>query len=807
MKNEELELAHHFVEKTNRNIFLTGKAGTGKTTFLRELQAKSLKRMVVVAPTGVAAINARGVTIHSFFQLPFGPILPKHSRQSSTIQRRFNRNKIDIIRSLDLVIIDEISMVRADVLDAIDEVLRRYKDRNKPFGGVQMLLIGDLQQLSPVVRPNEWNLLSTYYKTAYFFSSLAYQKASFIPIELKYIYRQQNQDFIKILNEIRNDTLSEESEKTLNKQYLPEFESTKSDGYITLTTHNKRADTINNNELNKLTTKHKTYKAKITGHFAENNYPIDEVIKLKIGAQVMFVKNDLSPEKRYFNGKIGTVTALNSESVAVQCEDDYIEVGFVTWENIKYSLNPKTQAISEKIEGTFTQVPLRLAWAITIHKSQGLTFEKAVIDAEDSFAHGQTYVALSRCKTLEGIVLKTPVKKSSIINDTVVNSFNKKMEENQPDENLLKKAQKEFQLELLEDLFNYNPLLYPITRLIDLCYTHKNALQGNTILPLQKIKDEGIVPIMKISSSFKKQLLEMSKNTKNIEEDKAIQERFKKAVIYFKKETDEKITTVFNTFSYSTDNKSIDTDINRQVIRFEELLNAKTLLLSNLPNHFSTITFLKVRAKAILDKPEQKKKKRIEVVTSTQNKELFENLRMFRTSVSNSEDIPPFQVFTQKTLFAMCELLPQNKTELKKVYGMGKVRIKKYGDEILEIINEYARSNNLKSQIELTEVINESTKNTKEISFDFFKEGLSIKEIAEKRGLVLSTIEGHLAHFVSEGELDISKLFAKEKLKKGIRIVKNTNFESFSELKEVLGDEFSYGELRLLVSHINREEK
>ncbi len=546
MTNHELELAQHFVEKTNRNIFITGKAGTGKTTFLRGLQKSLNKRMVVVAPTGVAAINARGVTIHSFFQLPFGVILPN---SNNTIQRKVNRQKIDIIRSLDLVIIDEISMVRADILDAIDEVLRRYKDRNKVFGGVQMLFIGDLQQLSPVVRPSDWEFLKLHYKNAYFFSSLAYQQANVVPIELKHIYRQQNEDFIKILNEIRTNNLSEKSAEILNKQYQPDFNPKKEEGYITLTTHNNRANKINQEKLNELSTKSRTYKASITGNFPENSYPIDEKLTFKVGSQVMFVKNDLSFEKRYFNGKIGTIVGLEKDVVSVQCDDEIIEASFETWENMKYSLNKETQEISEKTEGTFTQIPLRLAWAITIHKSQGLTFDKAIIDAEASFAHGQTYVALSRCKTLEGIVLKSKIGNSSIVNDITVNAFNKEMEENQPDEDDLKASKKQYQLDLINELFDFQPFLYPITRLIDVFYKNQTALKGNIIEPLQNLKDEGVVPLMKVANGFKNQLIQMSSEVENPQEDKQIQERFKKAMTYFKAETETKISSVFDTYS------------------------------------------------------------------------------------------------------------------------------------------------------------------------------------------------------------------------------------------------------------------
>jgi hypothetical protein len=802
--NKELDLAFNFIEKTNRNLFLTGKAGTGKTTFLHKIKAASLKRLVVVAPTGVAAINAKGVTIHSFFQLPFEPFIPNGTAKSTTIQRKFSKTKINIIKSLDLVIIDEISMVRADVLDGIDEVLRRYKDRTKPFGGVQLLLIGDLQQLSPVIRPHEWQLLKDYYQTAYFFSSIAYQKATVLSIELKQIYRQQNQEFISILNEIRNDKLSSASAEILNKQYQPGFNPKKEDGYITLTTHNNRADAINQKELDNLGTKSKKYTANISGDFNEKTYPNSENLVLKKEAQVMFIKNDSSPEKRYYNGKIGTVISLDEDTITVKCsDDDIIEATYETWENIKYTLNPETKEITNKVEGTYTQIPLRLAWAITIHKSQGLTFDKAIIDAEASFAHGQTYVALSRCKTLEGIVLKTPIKTASIISDATINTFTKQLEENEPNEADLQASKKAFQINLMAEVFDYYPFLYPVQRLIDIYYINKNTLTGNIEQPLEALKDRGIIPLVKVSSSFKKHLESLAETIENPEQDATIQERFKKAITYFKEHTKKNIAAILSTLTFATDNKAVLKDFERQLKDIEDKLAIKTKTLEALSSDFLTENYLKIRANSILEVSEIKVVKR-KAATSTKHEELFENLRLFRLSISSSENIPPFQIFTQTSLYEMCELLPTTAKQLKKVHGMGKVRVEKYGEEILEIINEYTAENNLSSMQEEV-VIEVEKKNTKEISLDFFKEGLSIEEIAEKRALAASTIQGHLAHYVGEGVLDITEILSEEKVKKGLEIIKSNTFESLNELKEIAGANFSYNELRILVKY--SEEK
>ena len=795
-KNPELELALQFIEKTDRNLFITGKAGTGKTTFLHQIKKKSLKRMVIVAPTGVAAINAKGVTIHSFFQMPFGPILPNQIANTSNAQRKFSKTKIDIIKSLDLVIIDEISMVRADLLDGIDQVMRRYKNRNKVFGGAQILMIGDLQQLAPVVRPNEWSLLQAHYNTIYFFSSKAYQEANVVSIELKHIYRQKNEDFIKILNEIRTDTLSDMSAKILNKNYNPSFSPTKEEGYITLTTHNNRANLINESELNKLKIKSSFFKAEISGKFSENAYPNAERLELKVGAQVMFIKNDSSTDKRYYNGKIGIITAISKESVTVKCanEIDEIVTEKETWSNINYSINEETKAIKEEMIGAFSQIPLRLAWAITIHKSQGLTFEKAIIDAEASFAHGQTYVALSRCTSLEGLVLKTPITSSAIINDNTVSIFNESVEENHPDESILNESEKHFQLNLISEILDYQPLLYPITRLIDVFYNNRTSIKGDVIDHLQTIKDDGIVALMKISNGFKNQLNTLSEDNVLPENSSQIQERFIKAITYFLNTTKNNIQKPLDTITFSTDNKAVKKDFSKQFDSLQEKLEEKLFALQKMTKGFKVQEYLQVRANAVLQKTAPIKKKK---VASKRDPILALKLRELRDGIAKSLEIAHFQIFTQETLYALCDDLPRTEKELLKVVGMGKTRVSKYGEEILEAIEVYCKENGINR---LNEQKKEDKKPTKQISFELFKAGLSIKEISKERSLTAGTIENHLANYISSGDIDVLELIPLKRYKNIRNQVETAGqVKGLTALKEKVDGSITYMELKMVL--------
>jgi len=825
--NPELELAWNFVEKTNNNIFLTGKAGTGKTTFLHRIRNESFKRLVVVAPTGVAAINAKGVTIHSFFQMSFGPILPpeadgiaseQHRHNNTKFQKKFNRKKIDIIRSLDLLIIDEISMVRADLLDGIDQVLRRYKDKNKVFGGVQLLMIGDLQQLAPVVKNDEWHILRNYYDTAFFFSSKAFQASAAVGIELKHIYRQDNEYFIGILNEIRNNQLSQKSLDSLNKRFQPDFTPDPEEGYITLTTHNHRANKMNQEKLEEIDRKSHFFEASIDGDFPEHAYPTLPKLEFKVGAQVMFIKNDSAPEKRYYNGKIGKIVQINKHDIVVRCPGDQQDITTEpeVWENLKYTINDKTKEITEDVKGSFSQMPLRLAWSITIHKSQGLTFEKAIIDAESSFAHGQTYVALSRCTTLEGIVLKTKISSNSIIQDTRVIGFTKDVEEKSPDEKQLHQAQNNYQLQLMDDIFRFPNLAYLVNKCNKIVFQNSSVLKGNLIEPLKIIKEKGVQELAKIADGFKRQLKQMNTADDEPENNPAIQERFKKAVAYFEQQTKDFLIKALSEISFITDNSTVEKDLKETLKKIDELFNRKLFCFNGLHQGFKTERYLELRAKAVLQKTKTTVKNTI-TTQDTQQPELFNKLRQLRQDLVEEEEVAHFQIFTQKALLDMCETLPRSKKQLLKVHGIGQVKVDKYGNKIIGIIKEYCKSKGIKEdfeQIDIDLLVSEEKPKKKtskkgasqKLSLELFKAGKSIKEIAEERGLVTNTIENHLVNYLPTGEVKIEELMDKEKAVVLKKLILNTTFESISDLKKQLSDKFSYNELRMIIKDLENEK-
>lgn len=616
--NIELRMAWDFVEKTGSNVFLTGKAGTGKTTFLRELRRSSPKRMIILAPTGIAAINAGGTTIHSFFQLPLSPYIPGASFNGKE-QRRYQFGKIkrNIIKTLDLLVIDEISMVRADLLDAVDSVMRRYRQHHLPFGGVQLLLIGDLQQLAPVVKDSEWEMMRTYYETPYFFSSKALNMAPYQTIELQKVYRQQDDRFLALLNKIRENKADDATLEELNRRCRPDFVPPRDSDYIRLTTHNYQAQAVNDSELALLPGRAFTYKAQVEGIFPEHTYPAEDALTLKEGAQVMFIKN--AQDKSYYNGMIGRVVYADSRTVRVRSKStgDIISLEPAEWTNSKYTLDEKSKEITETVEGVFRQYPLRLAWAITIHKSQGLTFEHAIIDASHSFAHGQTYVALSRCKSLEGMVLNAPLGRDAVISDKTVSTFICQAGANRPTADTLSALQQEYVAQILGELFGFGMLRQAIEMMVRTLTEHfynKYHLLLTEYAKAQKDVDGMAAVAGKFATQYRN-LLAGGATT----DSEMLQERIHKGAAYFAAQL-APLQRLLAKTRVETGNKLVRAQFDDRLAGLGEELRLKARLLEYLSDpdtRFSTNDYLRRKALILLNeesdaptrKPRERKQK------------------------------------------------------------------------------------------------------------------------------------------------------------------------------------------------------
>ena len=596
-RNQELRTAWEFVENTGHSIFLTGKAGTGKTTFLKTVVERSKKRPIVVAPTGVAAINAGGVTIHSFFQLPLSPFIPGAKSEK---RFDFSKQKRQLIASVDLLIIDEISMVRADLLDAVDSVLRQYREQSKPFGGVQLLMIGDLAQLTPVVTPSEEQLLKTYYDTPYFFGSKALAQTSYVTIQLKKVYRQQDDHFLALLNDIRHGHPSAVTLQQLNSRYAapPQGKS-----YIRLTTHNHLADSYNESQLQHLPGKMFWYKADVQGTFPEYSYPTSNTMILKVGAQVMFIKNDPSNRHRYYNGRIGHITYLDPDKVLVHCEGDSeaIEVEPLEWENTRYTLDPVTHEIVSDVQGTFRQLPLRLAWAITIHKSQGLTFDRVVIDAGLSFAPGQVYVALSRCRTLEGLFLASPIEQRAVINDQRVENYISHQEQAASESIVqLPLLRQEYERHLLMQLFDFRSLLHAEESMVRLMAeyfmrSHNDLMQMHNI-SYTALKQQVVDVAAKWTAQIKTMPLAALR-------EPAFIDRVGRSAAYFAQHIDSLLMNPINLTAIITSNNK--QAMNRLSNTLPELRRQwfmhHTLLTKMTTTKFTVASYLKERQMAMLE--------------------------------------------------------------------------------------------------------------------------------------------------------------------------------------------------------------
>ncbi|MDR2928148.1 MAG: helix-turn-helix domain-containing protein [Cytophagaceae bacterium] len=811
----QIELARMFIENTGRNLFLTGKAGTGKTTFLKYLKQNAPKRMVVVAPTGVAAINAGGVTIHSFFQLPFGPQIPnhyllEHDRQPEN-NYRFNREKLNIIRSINLLVIDEISMVRADLLDAIDGVLRKYRQRSKPFGGVQVLMIGDLQQLAPVVKDSEQTILRKYYKGPFFFQSKVMEHHPVETIELTHIFRQRDGLFINVLNEIRESRLSAKGMELLQKRYIPDFKPV--EGYITLTSHNHLAQTINSRQLDVLPNSPVIFRAVIEGEFPSYSYPNDENLVLKKGAQVMFVKNDPSREKLFFNGKIGTVIDIGKETVTVKCDDadNPITVMPAEWQNYKFSLNTTTNEIEETVIGKFTQIPLKAAWAITIHKSQGLTFDKVIIDSNAAFAHGQVYVALSRCRTLEGIVLSSPVNPASIISSEPVTEFIKESENNTPNHQKILLYRKEYEQELIQELFDFTGIHKNMLWLEKYIDENPNTIFGELAESAEKIIAAFRTDVIDVSGKFQRQLQQLFQHEVSPENNKLLQERVKKGSTYFLESLKKLLTPICVNPNYTTDNKAVKKEIGKQLERIRQKYIIHTECLAACSSNGFTITgYLSAKSVSNIEKalsPVKKQSSDDYTLSSVVNTELYRRLRIWRTNKAAKLNMPEYMVLPTKSIIVMSDDMPSSLKELLRIKGFGKTKVEMFGKELLLLINAYKMDSNKGDGVVLDFSL-DSEKSQKEkaptldVTLGLYRMGFSVDEIAKKRELAVSTIYSHLVKGIAKGEVDIQKLMSSNKISIITDYCTAHQPQTSTEVKNALGDDYSYDEIRMVMANI-----
>lgn len=682
--------------------------------------------MIIVAPTGVAAINAGGVTIHSFFQLAPGLFLPGQdiAGREKKSKYSYSKHKVNILRTLDLLIIDEISMVRCDLLDAIDEVLRRYQNRYVPFGGVQLLMIGDLQQLAPVAKEDEWQILKENgYTSPYFFGSQALRMTNYTTIELKQVYRQADQHFVDLLNQVRDNRLTPDALATLNARVDINFRPKDEEGYITLTTHNYQAADINTMRMMQLPTQPILYKAKVEGDFPEMSYPTDIELTLKIGAQVMFCKND--PNHQYYNGKIGRVVKCDAERVFVECgpdtmdpntdaSDDEIRVIEVTkqeWTNMKYSTNPKTGTIIEEVAGIFKQIPLKTAWAITIHKSQGLTFDHAIIQADRAFSPGQVYVALSRCRTLEGMVLSRQIPSSAITVDPQVMAFNQFVEKNQPTAKQLIDDRRQCIEEILFRIFDYKQLLTRLNYLLRLAEEHLYKPYPNYVRKLRLIRDEmeGVSDIQKKESPlqvgriFHGVIHQMIPLTENFDDNKPLKERLNKGFAWFLNRTVELMQDLMDDGLPDIDNKVTEEQIGREYELLQNDYNLKIQILTKCLGGFSLDVYWNAKATASMNVDNTKTKKKspkakkesapekVKVAASDdiQNPKLYDALRAWRIKKAFMLKVQPYAILHNATLIALANNMPNNEKELLAMPGIGKRILEAFGKEILEIIARF----------------------------------------------------------------------------------------------------------------------
>jgi len=748
--NQIAEFTEQFINQTNRSIFLTGKAGTGKTTLLKKIVNSTYKQTVIVAPTGIAALNAGGVTIHSFFQLPFGGFIPDFESSAqfsdyvkletkSTLMRHFRMNatRKSLIQNLELLIIDEVSMLRADVLDAIDWVMRNVRKINKPFGGCQVLFIGDLLQLPPVVKPQEWTFLSKYYSGIYFFNALSVQESPPLYIELEKVYRQDDEVFLSVLNNLRNNTISEDDLTLLNKYVQPDFDATEKEGYITLTTHNNDADRINKEALRRIKGKSEYYEAEVVGIFPENLFPIEETMELKIGAQVMFIKNDISFDKAFYNGKMGRISSMSRDEINVHFPDENktITVEKYEWNNIQYSLDQTNGEVEEKVLGTFVHYPLKLAWAITVHKSQGLTFDKAILDVSKVFVPGQAYVALSRLRSLEGMVLLKPIRLNGLNNDANVVAYSK----SKVGEKVLNEQLEESTLGFLYDELM---LTYDWFDLINAWQSHEASYKNQGVKTMKgknnswvSMQSQQISKTAETSRKFRNELSRLfSVRPIDLEH---IFKRVDAGFNYFYK--------ILDGVLYANLKKMAELQQLKNTKQYNEELEDLDLLL--------TTVILKLKKTNIL-------------------LQSVKDGRKIDKSILTNSDIKNYK--TAKIELVKSEMRTNNST--------------------FDFDTDFVH---LKTKSIQKKKSKKEKKSTYDKTLSFIKEGLSISEIAKERQLSIGTISTHCARLIKLEKIELSDVMEAKMRNKLSDFFDDYDGGSLTPLKERAGNQFTWDDLKL----------
>lgn len=749
---DKIEVAAQFVNSTNRPIFLTGKAGTGKTTFLRKLTSITHKNFIIVAPTGIAALNAKGVTIHSQFLLPFGSFIPSKEPEGNfsqsgnfysqfTLGRRhaLNGARRKVLRSVDLIIIDEVSMLRADILDAIDYRMKSLKRNfDEPFGGVQVLMIGDLFQLPPIVKNEEWAVLGKFYKGMHFFEALALRNSGMVYIELDKIFRQKDQTFIDILNKLRLNKIERSDVDFLNRFFKTEAEIETEKEVITITTHNYKADQQNRKELDALPGEPQFFEAVVEKDFPESLYPVPYSLELKVGAQIMFIKNDSSGEGAYYNGKMATVTNIDDEGIEVRMSDSRMKYHLTreVWENKRYAVQDDTKEIQEEVIGTFQQYPIKLAWAVTVHKSQGLTFDKAIIDVGQAFAPGQVYVALSRLRSLDGLILRTKIQPTVISSDPEASQFTKSTESQEPLDSLLSKGQQAYMLDILEKTFNFYEIMLGIQEFqkdSDSSLAFEDE-EMNTAIP-------NLLSLLATESEntlkFQRQLAYLAHH----QQHDHMTERLEKGSAYYQKFLLQALAALYKHMS--------------EVERFSQ-------------------------TKQYLEKLEE-----IDVLIF---RKLLEILRTntLVACIINGEEIPKMEHFSR-------ELSNQTKD------------MRNAAKETAKANPKFTKNKTGKKKKEGGPNLKKVKGETYEITYELHDAGLTFLQIAEMRGLAESTIKTHLAKGIQEGRVDISQHFSKEYIDELKKLLVIHDFD-LSAIRQEYPGKYDFGSLKMVLAHINQEE-